>query len=215
MSPKKKMSRGVPSSKEATRRAKCLGPDAWHEYFQLRDGYKGQGLTPREAVERACTELKIEERYQDWRARTTTAEMLGKMVPLTSPEIREVLPGFQAAGITKAEEVGNTEMSLAEEVAWSKKQAARVQNGEEPPTKFPSEGALFWFQSAISNRREFEKVVLRVDSPVADGSNAYLQDGQHQIKDIEDQLKEAVRESGERMLELESDFGELLKEVST
>ena len=40
----------IPSSREVTRRVKCLGKDATHEYIKLREGYKAQGLTPREAV---------------------------------------------------------------------------------------------------------------------------------------------------------------------
>ena len=202
----------IPASREITRRVKCLGKDAAKEYFTLREGYKGQGLTVRESIERACTELQVQERYEDWRRRSTAAEMLGKQVPMTPAEVQEVFPTYQVPGMTKAEEVGEKEMSLAEQVAWAKKWSARVQNGEPAPTKFPSEGALFWFQSALSNRREFEKVVLRVESPVADGSDPYLRDGQYQFKEIEGQIREAVRESGERLVEMEAGFRDLLKE---
>lgn len=205
---------GIPSSREVTRWVKCLGREAEVEYFHLRDGYKGQGLNPRQAVERAFVELQVGERYEDWRRRTTAQQMMGKQVAMTPAEVQEVIPSYRPPGVTKAEEVGQEEMSLAEQVAWAKKWAARVQNGEEAPTKFPSEGALFWLQSALTSRREFEKVVLRVESPVVDGADAYLQDGQHQVKEIEGQLKEALRECGERLVELESGFGDMLKEAA-
>jgi len=199
-----------PSSREVTRRVKCLGRDAATEYFRLRDGYKAQGLSARQSVERATAECQVLERYEDWRQRTTAAEMLGKQVAMTPSETREVMPRYVAMGMTKAEEVGSEEMSLSEQVAWAKRWAARVQNGEEAPTKFPSEGALFWFQSAVTNRREFEKVVLRVESPGGDGENLYLADCQYQLKEIERQLEEAVKECGERLVELEGGFVELL-----
>ena len=203
----------IPSGREVARRVTCLGKDAFNEYVKLREKYRGLGLSAREAIERACTELQIMDRHRDWRARATVAEMLGKQVPLTPVEVKEVIPTYQAPGMTKAEEVGEEEMTLAEEVAWAWKQAARVQNGEDAPTKFPNDGALGWFQSAIGNRREFEKLVVRVRGP-ADGDNAYLQDGQHQFKEIAGQLKEAVRECGDRMGEIESGFGEVLKEAT-
>ena len=215
---------------------KCLGPDAWGEYWRLRDSYKLQGLTPLEARRRAFVELKVQRRYDDWRRRTTTAELLGRQVPLTPAEVEAIGipqrrprpdPRKHTAGhvemgvpdgvgeilLPPAEQVGNQDMSLAEQVAWAKKWAARVQNGEDAPRSFPSEGALFWFQSAISNRREFEKVVLRVESPAGEGDSAYLADGQYQLKEIRRQLEEALVECGGKMLEVESGFATLLKEA--
>lgn len=198
------------SSAEVTRRVKKLGHDAWVEYRDLRDEYKCQGLTPKEAYQRATIELRVLERYSDWQGRKTVTEALGRQVPLTQVEMQEVIPSYRPAKVTKAECVGTEEMSLAEQVAWAKRWAARVQNGEESPKEFPNEGALFWFQSAVSNRREFEKVVLRVEQGGVDGDNEYVRDGQYRVKEIEGQVIEALRESGERLLELESDFAELL-----
>jgi len=204
----------IPSSREATRWVKCLGHEATQEYFQLRDGYKRQGLNPRQAMERAFVELQVGERYEDWRRRTTATAVLGKQVAMTPGELQEVLPSYKPPGLTNAEEIGEEEMSLAEQVAWAKKWAARIQNNEEPPRKFPSEGALFWLQSALLSRREFEKVVLRVESPVVEGADVYLQDGQHQVREIEDQIRAALRECGERLVEMEGGFAELLKEAA-
>ena len=98
-------------------------------------------------------------------------------------------------------------------MAWAKRWVARIQNGDDGPKKFPNEGALFWLQSALSNRREFEKVVLRVESPTVEGESAYLLDGQYQLREIEKQLEEALRECGERLMEMESGFVELFKSV--
>ncbi len=203
----------IPCGRTLTRHVTDLGPSAKHEYFQLREKYKAEDLSPREAMERAAIELQVEEKWKDWKQRKHFQQVSGSAVPVTPGELKAAVPSYTPLGEIKAEEIGDKEMSLAEQVAWAKKWSARLQNGEEAPTKFPSEGALFWLQSAISNRREFEKVVLRVESPGADGADAYLQDGQHQYKEIENQIQEAVRECGDKLVELESGFGELLKET--
>ena len=204
----------IPCGKTIMRHVTDLGPAVRHEYVQLREGLKAKGLTPREAIERATVELQIEERHKDWKQRKHFQQVSGSGVPVTPGELKAAVPSYEPIGEIKAEEIGDEEMSLAEQVAWAKKWSARVQNGEEAPTKFPCDGALFWLQSALSNRREFEKVVLRVESPGADGADAYLQDGQHQYKEIEDQIREAVRECGGKLVELEGGFGELLKETA-
>lgn len=205
--------RDNPPTREITRMAKCLGPQAKNEWIDARDGYKSKGLTPKDAAARAYVELQIQERYDDWRQRTTMQQVLGKQVALTPKELKEAIPSYTPLGSTKAEEVGDEEMSLAEQVAWAMKWAARVQNGEKAPTRFPCDGALFWFQSAVGNRREFERLIVRVQGP-SEGADLYLQDGQYQMKEIEGQIREAVRESGERLVELEAGFGELLKETA-
>jgi len=97
-------------------------------------------------------------------------------------------------------------MSLAEQVKWAMRWAAKVQNGDDPPTKFPCEGALFWYQSAVGNRREFEKLLLRVEAPGGDPDNLYLQDSQYQFAEIEKQIRQAVAEAGPRLRELEKEF---------
>ena len=204
-------SQKMPTSREITRRVKLLGARAKQDYFDLRDKYKREGLTPKEAYQRAVIELKILERYADWRARKTTQELLGRQVQLTHAEMAEVMPGYEAPSVTKAESVGSEEMTLAEQVKWAKQWAARVQNGEEAPKDFPNEGALFWLQSALSNRREFEKVVLRVEQGSVDGDNEYLRDGQYQVKEIEGQVHEALKEVADRLVEEELGFAELFR----
>lgn len=204
---------GLPSSRQITRWMDDLGPVAKNEYIKLRETYKRQGMEPREAIERACKELNVKQRHDDWKERRTLGEALGAGVPLTPMEMQSVIPGYTPAGVVKAEEVGSEDLSLAEQVAWAKRWVARVQNGEPAPTLFPCDGALFWFQSALANRREFEKVVLRVDSP-NEGEGAYLRDGQYRLKEIQDQVTEAVRECGPKLVELEAGFAELLKETA-
>jgi hypothetical protein len=142
-----------------------LGVSAKHEYFKLRDGYKTKGLTDREAVERACIELRIMERWEDWRERKHLGAALGSGVPLTPEETQAAVPSYTLPTVAKAEEIGDQDMSLAEQVKWAMRWAAKVQNGEDPPTRFPCAGTLFWYQSAVGNRREFEKVLLRVEEP--------------------------------------------------
>lgn len=203
----------APRGRTATSHAKDLGRDVYREYVSLREGYKREGLTPKEAYTRAYMELRIEDRWRDWRQRKSMTAVLGSQVPLTQGEMKEVVPGYSPPSVTKAEEVGEEEMSLGEQVAWAKRWAARVQNGEDAPVKFPSEGALFWFQSALSNRREFEKVVLRVESPVGGEEDPYLQEGQYQFSQLEKQIQDALDECGGQLVELESGFAELLTQT--
>ena len=201
------------STRQLTRMAEALGGEFKREFVGLRENYKRHGMLPREAAQRAADDLKLIPKYEAYRRRKTAQEMLDRQVPMTESEIRAVLPNYRKGEAKPAEQVGNEEMSLAEQVAWAKRWAARVQNGEPAPTHFPNDGALFWFQSAISNRREFEKVVLRVESPAAE-NDQYLQDGQYQLKQIESQIREAVEECGKKLIELEGDFAELLGKVS-
>ena len=197
---------GLPSSRTISRHANDLGVSAKHEYFKLRDGYKTKGLTDREAVERACIELRIMERWEDWRERKHLGEALGTGVPLTPEETQAAVPSYQPPRVTKAEEIGDQEMSLAEQVKWAMRWAAKVQNGEDPPTRFPNEGCLFWFQSAVSNRRDFERLLLRVEAPGGDPDNLFLADSQYQYAEIEKQIKLAVAEVGPRLREVEKKY---------
>lgn len=196
----------VPSSRTATRHIGELGKAAKHEYFELREKYKGEGLSPKEAVERAYVELKVRARWSDHKRRIEMREALGDGVPLTPAEMGEVSPGHAPLRLAKAESIGDQDMALSEQVKWAMRWAAKVQNGADPPVKFPCEGALFWYQSAVSNRRDFERLLLRVEAPGGDPDNLYLQDSQYQYSEIEKQIQRAVDEVGPKMKELEKKF---------
>jgi len=200
------MSKAAPSSRTATRHVTALGKLVRRQYIDLREKYKGEGLTPREAVERAYVELKIEAKWLDWKHRVEMREAMGEGVPLTPAEIAGVHSDYAPLRVTKAESIGDQDMALAEQVKWAMRWAAKVQNGESPPTKFPCEGALFWFQSAVGNRREFEKLLLRVEAPGGDPDNLYLQDSQYRAVEIEKQVRAAVQEVGSRLRELEAEL---------
>jgi hypothetical protein len=58
----------------------------------------------------------------------------------------------------------------------------------------------------VGNRREFEKVLLRVESPGGDPDNLYLQDSQYLYSELEKQIRAAVLEVGPRLRELEAEF---------
>jgi hypothetical protein len=202
----------VPSSRTITRHVTDLGKGARREYFNLREKYKGEGLSPRQAIERAYTELNVERRWYDQRHRQRTQAAFGDGLPLTPGEMGEVLPTHTELRIDKAVEIGHQEMGMSEAVKWAMKEVARVQNGEPPPTRFPNEAALFWFQSAVSNRRDFERLVLRVEAPGGDVDNLFLQDSQYQFSEIEKQIQMAVKEVGPRIRELEKKYFEVEKE---
>ena len=195
----------APSSRTCTRHVTALGKAARNEYWNLREKYKGEGLSPREAVERAYTELKIKARYLELKNRVEVREALGEGVPLTPMEMAGVSPRI------KPEDIGDREMTVQEQIKWAMGKAARVQNGADPPVKFPCEGALFWYQSAVGNRREFEKRVERIEAPGGDVDNMYLQDSQYHFSELEKQLKRAREECGSRFLEMEREFKESLK----
>lgn len=195
--------RPVPSSRTATRHIKELGKAARNEYWNLREKYKGEGLSAREAVERAYVELRIEARWIKHKNQVQEREALGEGVPLTPAEMGEVHPGHAPLRLAKAEQIGDQDMALAEQVKWAMRWAAKVQNGSDPPVKFPCEGALFWYQSAVGNRRDFERLLLRVEAPGGDPDNLYLQDSQYQFSEIEKQIQLAVDEVGPRMREIE------------
>jgi hypothetical protein len=187
-----------------------LGKVAKDEYIKLRESYKGQGLTPKEAIERAYVELKVESRWHDWKRRKAMRTAMGEGVPLTEAEVKGVSrPGYAPLKVGDVEAVGDQEMSPAEQVKWAMDMAARVQSkAAEPPTRFPCSGALFWYQSAVQNRQEFQKVVLRVDAPGGDPDNLYLMDSQHQYSEIEKNLRECLEEVGDRILELAQEWKE-------
>jgi hypothetical protein len=183
-----------------------LGKGARREYINLREKYKGEGLQPREAIERAYTELHIEQRWQEQKNRERSQQAFGDGLPLTPGEAREVLPMHTELRIDKAVEIGSQDLSMGEQIKWAMREVAKVQNGDPPPTRFPNEGALFWFQSAVSNRRDFERLVLRVEAPGGDVDNLFLQDSQYHFSELEKQIAKAVEEVGPRIREIEKKY---------
>jgi hypothetical protein len=203
----------IPNGRTATARAKDLGPGVRGEYIDLREQYKREGLTPKEARERAYVECEIGPRWADWRQRQKQQELLGSAVPLTPAEMEEVMPEYQRPSLTRAESIGTEEMSFVEQVHWAKRTIARVKNGEDLPRRFPNDGALFWYQCAVSNYDKFLGILQKVEAPVGEADNLYLQDSQYRFSEIEKQLAEAVREVGAELVAMESGFLELMQEV--
>ena len=202
----------LPSSKTLTRHAQDIGPDVWHEYKNLREKYKSEGLTPREACERAALEMQLIDRWLDWRSRREVQKLVGSSVPLTSEEMKKVVPEYQPPTATKAESIGEEVMTFAEEVIWARDHRAMVENGSDPPVHFPNKAALSWYQYALASREKFMAIVKEVSRVGADGESIYMQDGQYQYKEIGRQIEEALRETGERFKELEAEFVEMIGE---
>jgi hypothetical protein len=200
------MSGKIPSGRTINRHLADLGKGSRREYINLREKYKNEGLSPREAIERAYLELNVEKRWLDQRYREKTQQAFGEGLPLTPGEMGEVLPRHTELRIDKAVEIGNQDMGMAESVKWAMKEVARVQNGENPPTRFPNETCLFWFQAAVSNRRDFERIVLRVEAPGGDVDNLFLQDSQYHFSELEKQIAKAVEEVGPRIREIEKKY---------
>lgn len=195
----------VPSGNRCTVHAKDLGPEVWHEYKSKREEYKREGLTPREAIERAYTELEIGPRWVDLKERRAVAATLGSGVPLTPVEVKSAIPSYQDPTAIRAEEVGDQEMTEAEAIEWAQFAVAKVRSGMDAPLKFPSPRALFWYQSAVKMPDKFLHVVQRTSTGGVDGDNLYLQDSQYQFAEIDKQLRSALEEVGSRLSALEEE----------
>lgn len=206
----------LPSSKTIARRVKELGGEVWKEYVQLREKYKKEHhLTPRQAVERSYKELRIEDRVNDLRLRDQVTELTGRDVAMTSDEVREVYPNFRSPMEVTADHIGDQELSFAEEVLWARDAHAMVKSGKPSPVTFPSKGALGWYQFSLTSHEKFMSHVAAVSKPQSSGDDAYMKDGEYRFKEIESQLVEALRECGEKMVELEKEFADQLTEVLT
>lgn len=201
----------VPQSGTVKKRCQTIG--CWNEYLQLRESLKKQGMGAREAVVRAYTDLRIEERWQDYRTRQTQAAILGKQAPLTPGEMKEVYPRYQPPSVTREASVGEQVLSLPEQIQWVKRQLARVRNGGDQPSEFPNADVLYWYQIAVTRPVDFDKIVLKIEAPDKDADDAASRDSEYQFREIERQLEEAVKEVGRQLSEYEKGFSETLDEV--
>jgi hypothetical protein len=127
-------------------------------------------------------------------------------VPLTPRELQDVNAGGQKLRTATAEQIGEKDMALADCVKWAMNEAAKVQNGADPPVSFPNTSCLFWYQSAVGNRREFEKLLLRVESPGSGDENLFLSDSTRHFNEIEEQIKQVVNEVGPRLRQIEKAY---------
>jgi len=200
---------GVPHHSTVRRQAKCCG--LWGDLVALRERYKLEGLTPRDAQSRAYLELGVAKAYEDWRLRRTQGELLGKGVTLTPAETREVVPGYKDPSIPEGAEVGEEVLSLPEQVRWVKRELARVRNGGEKPMRFPSADVLYWYQRGVRSPGDFDKLVTKIEAPEKEADDAWMRDGEYQFTQIEGQLKEALGEVKGQLREVES--GELFEPV--
>jgi hypothetical protein len=199
----RKPSKDVPSGKTIKQQCLSLGPSVWKDFWQARDRYKMEGLAPAEAVERTYKEKRIAELYDDWRKRETQREILGRDVPLTPAEIKEIHPDYQAPSVTNGGEVGEAVLSLPEQVRWVKQKLAQVRNGGDQPTSFPNADVLYWYQIAMTRPQDFDKIVLKIEAPEKDAEDAMMRDGEFQFSQIEAQIRQAAEECGSQLRDIE------------
>jgi hypothetical protein len=151
--------------------------------------------------------MGLGEKWKEWRQRQTQAQILGRNVPLTPAEIKEVKPDYQSPLVTRGGLVGTEVLSLAEQIQWVKQQLAQVRNGAPHPTQFPNADVLYWYQIATTRPADFDKIVLKIETPGKDaGDGAWMRDGEYQFSQIESQLKQAVQEVGNQLREIEREF---------
>lgn len=201
------VNKGVdPTPKGGTIKKRCDEMGCWGEYLARREQLKREGMQPRESACRAYKDCRIEERWQDYQARKFRGELLGKGAPLTPGEMKEVKPDYQAPSPTRGAEVGESAMSLPEQIRWVKQQLAKVRNGGDEPQVFPNADALYWYQISISRPTDFDKIVLKIESPDKDAEDLMMRDGEYQFSQIEKQLLEAREEVGAQLREYETEF---------
>lgn len=197
-----------PANRTLARYADALGEKA--SFVKLREDYKLRGMSPRDAAVRAADDMRLAERYEDHRRRKTLGELVGRSAPLTASEAKEIHPSYEAPTVTKGSRVGDRALSFPEQVRWVKQQLARVRDGRGSPEEFPSEDTLYWYQIAITRPGDFDKIVLKMESPERESEDAMLRDGEYQFSQIEQQLLDALQEVGQQLVEQEAGFAEAL-----
>jgi hypothetical protein len=190
----------VPHSGTIKKRLQMMG--GWGEYLKYREDLRKQGMQPAEAKQRAYKDLGIEEKWQDHLQRKSRAEILGRDAPLTPGEM--VSPGYKRLSVTQDAIVGDQVLSLPEQVRWVKQQLARVRNGGDQPVEFPSADVLYWYQIAMTRPTDFDKIVLKIESPERESEDAMMRDGEYQFAEIEEQLRLALNEVGVLLREIEA-----------
>lgn len=200
----------VPNWRVAKLRSKLLGK--WGALCKLKERYRKDGLSSREALIRAYREENIGVLWVDYRKREYAAKKAGSPVPLTPAETREILPNYQPLTAIVGAEVGEQSMSTPEAVQWAMHEIAMVRNGSAPPQRFPCKEVLFWFQAAVRNDSIWEKAMLRFKLPTGEQEHG-PKDGEAEFAEAERQIKEAMCEVGEQMSAYESGESETRDEV--
>ena len=192
---------------------RCMDVGQERQWIDLRERYKREGLTPRDAAVRSYVELGIAEKWDDWNRRRTLQAIVGSTVPLTPSETKKATPSYTPPSVTKGSDVGEAVLSLPEQIRWVKQRLAMVRNGGEPPQSYPNADVLYWYQIAITRPADFDKIVLKIESPQTDGDDVIARDGEHQFREIESQIEEALKEVGKQLGEYEQAFSETLDEL--
>lgn len=200
--------------KAGTIKKRCQTIGKWAEYLKRREELKVAGqLLPREAAVRAYADLKIEQLYFDHISRQTRAELVSQPGPLTPAEMQEVRPGYKPVSVTAGAEIGADVLSLPEQIAWVKRNLARTRNGGEQPTRFPNEDTLYWWQIAVQRPADFDKLVLKTESPDKPEDDESMRDNERQFKEIERQIQDALKEVGRQFKDYEQEFSSTLDAV--
>lgn len=200
--------------KAGTIKKRCEAIGEWANYLKRREELKTAGqLQPREAAMRTYKELKIEERYFDHISRQTRADILSTPGPLTPVEMQAVRPGYKPVGVTPGSDIGGDVLSLPEQISWVKRNLARARNGGDQPTRFPNEDTLYWWQIAIQRPADFDKLVLKTESPDKPEDDEMLRENEHQFKEIERQIQDALKEVGRQLKDYEQEFSSTLDAV--
>jgi hypothetical protein len=148
--------------------------------------------------------MDLRRKFEEFQERSSQSAILGSSVPLTPDEIKEVIPGYKRPGDTMG--------SSPDQIKWVKRAVAKRQNGGALPKKFPNYDVLYWFQRAVRNQSDFDKVVLKLDTPQGDVGEAWMRDGEYQLNEIDAQIRGALEESGAQLCDLEESFAAMLAE---
>jgi hypothetical protein len=190
----------IPKAQEIKRQCQAIGYAFWREYYRYRDSLKEKNLTPREAVARAYREKQVAARYAALQERMAAE---GKEI---GPGPLDPKPGVVTGiDLPKAElkevEVGNEEQTIPEQIRWVQENVALWRLKGKEPERFPSPGALFWWQQAIGRNDRFEDKVAKFLAPHSERDEELMRDGEYQLREVEAQLAaardEALRDSAQ------------------
>jgi hypothetical protein len=65
----------------------------------------------------------------------------------------------------------------------------------------------------LNNGCNFDKLVIKTESPDKPEDDAMLRDNERQFREIEDQIREAVKEVGDQLKDYEREFHETLDTI--
>lgn len=181
-------------------RKQCQEIGRWDEYKEMREGLKATGVDARAAAEETYLTLGIGDEWAEWNQARKARETMGE-VPVQEPA--GSVPLKRMSGIPLGAKCGTEETSMAEQILWVKDAMADVRNGKDPPMQFPNKGTMYWYQEAVLHNAKYNDILKLFETSGRDEEESRKRDGAYQFDMIEGQIREALRETRDRLVEIE------------